>query len=471
MRCFRLLALPVLSVGLLAGCHGSDRLITTPSGGSVSASLAITDTPPAGVSVLSFQMVVSSAALNPGNVQLINAPVSVEMTRLALETSLLNSVHIPPGTYTSMALTFSSPSLTFRNDTGGTLTVGGSPCASGQVCTASPSTVNLTATAALSGAGATLTASTFAEFLLDMNLQSLLTTPASPPGTIAVDLSQSGAVSVSESADGQAGSPAFEDVVGVVAAKDAVNNRFTLQTALANYPVDVDSATAFANFPSSACTVTNFTCVANNQIVSVDMSLQSDGTLHAPRILFEDADNSQAEMEGIVIATTGLTPPAQLRMVVTQETPAVSGVPLGSVVTVAAPTATFDIDPLGPDTSAFSFQGVQDLLVGQEVQVRRLATSTNTNIDAGRVRLRSSRISAGVQGVSGPTFTANNLPQFLQTAGTSQINVQTSVATEFAGNAANLSQIVASMISVSFRVQLFSNGGAAFGLATKVIKR
>ena len=468
MRSPRTFTLLALAVCLFAGCsRGHIGLLTTQSG-NASVSLAITDAPPAGVSPLSFEMVVSSAVLNPGNVQMISSPISVEMTRLALETSLLSAVSVTPGTYDSITFTFSSPSLTFRNDTSGTLTVGGTPCAAGQVCIAPPSTVNLVATASLPSS-VMLTAGSFNEFLLDLNLQSLLTTPSGSPNTITVDLGQSGAVGLSELGDGASGSPAFEDVVGVVAAKDTANNRFTLQTGLASFTVNVDSGTAFSNFPSSACASASFACVANTQIASVDMSLRSDGAFHATRILFEDADNSQAEMEGIVIATTGLTPPAQLRMVVTQETPAVSGVPIGSVVTVAAGGATFDIDPLGPDTSPFSFRGVQDLLVGQQVQVRRLSTSTTTNIDAGRVRLRSSRISANVQSVAAPNFAASNLPMFLQTAGTSQITVETSGVTEFGGNALNFTQLAVND-SVSFRGQLFSNGGAAVLLATKVIK-
>ena len=71
----------------------------------------MTDTPPAGVSVLSFQATVTDARLNPGNVELLAAPVTIDLARLQTETSLLSSANVAPGTYTSLALTFASRTL------------------------------------------------------------------------------------------------------------------------------------------------------------------------------------------------------------------------------------------------------------------------------------------------------------------------------------------------------------------------
>jgi hypothetical protein len=121
--------------------------------------------------------------------------------------------------------------------------------------------------------------------------------------------------------------------------------------------------------------------------------------------------------------------------------------------------------------------------VGQEVQVQQISGSTNVLVNAGRVRLRSSRITANVSLVAAPEITlgSGTLPSFLGNAGIPQLRVITLGApaagafTEFAGNAANISQITVGN-SVSVRVQLFKNGPLASGIqpaasvATKVVK-
>lgn len=463
------LLLFALALCAIVGCKGAGVEFSGGQHGSVPVNLmmqAEPDTPPAGVSILTFQATLTGATLNPGNVPLVAGPVEIELKRMVLETSLLSTANVPPGTYTSVDLIFANPMLTFENNSGATVTVGGTACADGQICQASPTVVSFSGSVNLPGSGVTLNASAPAALLVDLNLSTLLSS--------SLQMNLSGAANVSAPATLQ-GQPfgTFEDVLGVVNAKSGTNNGFSLQTELGNYGVTVNSSTLFQNFPGSACSSANFSCVADNQIVSVDMNLETDGTLVASRVLFEDSDATEPEIEGLVTATTGQTPPAELQMVVLQETPSVSGLGIGSVVTVTGQSEAFDVDQLGWDTSAYSFQGVQDLLAGQEVQVRRLSTSSSTNLDTDRIRLRSSRFSANVQIVSQPNFTLSvgSLPQYLQLAGIAQLQVQTtSSLTEFQGNAANITQIAPGNF-VSLRGQLFLNGsGTGVLLATKVIK-
>jgi hypothetical protein len=465
-----LLLLLAAAACMSTGCHGGRNQFSGAIQNSVPVNLVMhgaPDAPPAGISFLSFHAMLTGATLSPGNFSLLDAgQVEIEFKRLELETSLVGMGNVPPGTYTSVDLIFANPSLTFRNDTGSTITVGGTACASGQICVASPTVVSFSGPVDLPGSGVTLSAKTPAALQVDLNLSTLLA------NNFQVDLN--GAASVSALAPPQ-GEPfsKLEDVVGTVSAKSTANSGFTLHTGLGDYAVTVNSSTAFLNFPASVCSAAGFACVANSQIVSVDMALPQDGTLLADRIIFEDADSSKPEIEGVVVATTGQTPPAQFQIVVLQETPSVPGLDIGSVVTVSGQTASFDADQLGWDTTAYSFQGVQDLLVGQEVQVRRLSTSTSTNLDVDRIRLRSSRFSATVQIVSLPDFTLSisSLPKYMQTAGIVTLRVHTdSSLTEFEGNATNDTQIFTGN-SVSLRGQLFENGtGTAVLLATKVVK-
>src|SRR6202042_1129881 len=114
--------------------------------------------------------------------------------------------------------------------------------------------------------------------------------------------------------------------------------------------------------------------------------LLTNDTLLATDIFFEDATSSQAEVEGIVIATAGQTPPNQFQMIVLQNTPAGSVPAIGAEVPVApvvpASNEVFDVDALGTGmvTNSYSFAGVSDLLVGQEVQVQLGTGSTNAQL-------------------------------------------------------------------------------------------
>src|SRR5713226_8694236 len=118
-----------------AGCGGGGgNLVSTPplSGGTAPVSLVLTDTPPVGVTILSFKVTVIGAVLNPGNATLVslNSPIIVEVKRLEVENALLGTFNVPAGTYNSITLTFANADLTFKNDTAGTL----AGCAAGLVC-------------------------------------------------------------------------------------------------------------------------------------------------------------------------------------------------------------------------------------------------------------------------------------------------------------------------------------------------
>jgi hypothetical protein len=482
MRHGRALILLTAAALLLAGCSGRSTQFSGTQQNSVPATLSMTDTPPTGVSPLSFQMTFTGAALNPGNVQLITAPMTVEITRLQTESSLLAAANIAPGKYTSLALTIApNPSLTFQNNTGAPITVGGSACVDKAICTAGLTTTTDSQSVNFPGSGITLTANSPAALLVDVNLSNMLSNAAS---TISVDLSVSGAVGVSQITPAQ-GAPfeTLEDVIGVVSAP--ASGKFQLQTSLGNYNVTTNASTQFLNFTSNVCTSMSFSCMLANEIVSVDMSLQPDNSLLASNIFFEDSVVTSPEIEGVVVATSGLTPPTQFRMVVLRETPANSGPALGSKVNVApiaVPATTFDVDNLGGGsniaTAGFSFAGAADLIVGQEVQVQQGANSTMTSINASRVRLRSSRLTATVLTTAFPAFTVDGLPPFFQNASPTpitQIVVVTSPLaspngyTEFGGTATNVSEIGVGK-SVSVRGQLFANSGTPTAVATKIIQ-
>lgn len=470
------LVLLLAVAGVLAGCGGSGTHFGGGQANTVPVTVSMTDTPPAGVSVLSLQVTITDARLNPGNVELLAAPVTpvtVDLARLQTESSLLSAVNVAPGTYTSLALTIAlNPSLTFQNN-GAPLTVGGVLCATGSICKAGLTTANDSQSVSFPGAGITLAGSTPAALLIDANLSDLLSNAAN---TISMDLSVNGALTASQIVP-QQGAPfeTLEDVVGVVSAP--ANGAFVLQTALGKYNVTTNSSTQFLNFSSGGCGSASFTCITASQIVSVNMSLQSNNTLIATDIFFEDNSTALPEIEGVVVATGGL--PAQFSMVVLQETPASSGPVLGSQVTVALNATPFAIDNLVGtlNTAGFSFASTADMIVGQEVSVQQGAGSTASVIQASRVLLRSSRITGTVAiTVTSPKFTMNGLPAFLQNASPAITQIVFEAATtftpngtEFSGSAVNISQIAIGK-SVSVRGQLFMHNGSPTLLASRVVQ-
>jgi uncharacterized protein DUF4382 len=472
-RRVRTFVLLVAAASVLAGCKGGSVHFGGGQTDTVPVTMSMTDAPPAGVSVLSFRMTITDARLNPGNVEVLAAPVTVDLARLQTETSLLSAINVAPGTYTSLALTIApNPSLTFQNNSGSSLTVGGAPCANGAICTAGLVTSSDSQSVSFSGSGVTLAGNTPASLLVDVNLSNLLSNAAN---SISVDLSVSGAVTASQIVP-QQGSPfeALEDVVGVVSAP--ANGAFVLQTALGNYNVTTNSSTQFLNFSLGGCGSASFTCITAGKIVSVNMSLQSNNSLVATDIFFEDNSTALPEIEGVVVATSGL--PAQFSMVVLQDTPAASMPALGSEVTVALNATPFAIDNLVGtlNTASFSFAGTADMIVGQEVSVQQGAGSTASVIQASRVLLRSSRITGTVASTPLPNINVNGLPPFLTNASPAitQITVETATTftpngTEFGGTARVIND-VAVPHGISVRGQLFANGGFPKLLASRVVQ-
>src|SRR6266852_1022035 len=170
MRRITALFLGLLSAVLLAGCGGSySAPVIGPGPQSAQVSVSLTDAPPAGVTVLTFEVTVTGATLNPGSADLLagKGPVRIEVKKLETENAFLSTANIVAGNYTSLNLTFSNPELTFRNDTGATL----AGCASGSVCEIKPSG---TLTATVNGLFYS-TSGSQTGVLVDLNLANLIT--------------------------------------------------------------------------------------------------------------------------------------------------------------------------------------------------------------------------------------------------------------------------------------------------------
>ena len=462
-----------LSAILLAGCGGSTSAPAMGPGPGPQAALvsvSLTDAPPAGATILTFEVTVTGATLNPGSADLVagKSPVRIEIKRLETENAFLSTANIPSGNYTSLNLTFSNPELTFRNDTGTTL----AGCASGRVCEIKPSGA-LTATV---NGQFNLMSGTQTGVLVDLNLANLITP------SLGVDFSSATAVTATQQTkDGEGELEDLDDLDGIVA--NPSSSQFTLQTTdMGGITVAIDSNTQFDGF--DACAAANATCVQSGQSVEVDLMLLASGTFLAKKIELQD-DAQQAaddELEGII---SKIDSPSQFEMVVNDELRAVANVSVGDPVTVMLTTSgggtSFQVDANGlavPSTLQQGFEGATDtsqLLPGQTVQVRKLTMTGGPApaaiaITTDRVRLRDTRFTATVSGApTGSNFNVGGLPGLFTAEGVSQIQVQTSSQTNFE-NVSGVSGL-ADGSTVSLRGLLFKNTPNPVLIADKVRKR
>jgi hypothetical protein len=455
---------------VLAGCgsgHGTGSF-----GGGVPPTgtpmaLLMTDTPPVGVTLLSFEVTVSSATLEPGDVSLLTGPATAEITRLQTETISLSTTNVNPASYTSLVLTFLNPTVTFENNTGATITAGGIACTTGSICTVSPTATNQTTTLALPALFA-VSASSPQALLVDVNLATLFS------NLLAADFTAGSSVTVLAPSSPGLPVDTVEDFVGEIQAESVANSTITLGNSMSSVVATVNSSTVYHDFPTLTCATPAFACLADDQILSVDFSVEPNGTLIAKNLWFKDADSSDIEVEGVITSIDIAT--QQFSYVVLIESSPVLNLAIGNVANVHwnAPvgvTTTFAPDDMGVNTTGFLFAIPADLMVGQEVSVRRNPTSAGISLNADRVLLRGSRITATVTGpIAFPIMTIGDLPSFFPASGTSQIivSVSTTTGTEYAGNATVFTAIPISG-NVSVRGQLFPNGGTPTLLASKIV--
>jgi hypothetical protein len=394
--------------------------------------MTLTDTPPAGVTVLFFQFSVTGAVLQPGNVSLINTsnPIPVELTQLQTQTTFLSSTKVPIGNYTSLSITFANPTLVILNETGGAI----GTCANGAICQLTPSMSPVMVSFSNAPFPITLLQNVPAGFAVDMNLANII------QSDLTINLAASNAVTLAQlpSVSLTSEIQSLEDVLGVV--QTTGTNQFTMKTGHGlTLTVNIDTNTVF-NFPSATCVANNFSCIVVGQILELDVSLLGNGTFLAKRIDFQDAAASQVA-QGTIVSITSAT---QFKMVVHQEVPAITNLAAGNLATVnlqtTTPGTTFQIDAKGfVLPSGLSFASSSDLLLGQEVQVRVVGTPVAgppITFSTNRVALHRSRFTAQVFAINigNASFTVNNLPSlFTSAAPTPIFNIQvlTSASTEF----------------------------------------
>ena len=462
----------VLAIGLLAGCGSGSMNNPVPPGlQTAQVSVSMTDAPPAGVTVISFEVSLTGATLNPGNADLLagKGPIRIEVKKLETEAAFLSTANVTAGSYTSLNLTFANPELTFMNNTGAAL----AGCAVGAVCEIKPAAGTLTATV---NAAFDVTSGMQTGLLVDVNLASLLS------ATLGVDFTSSGAVTVQQQAKKDKGElEDADDIDGIV--KTPANNQFTLQTAdMGSITVSVDSNTSFKDF--DGCAAANFSCLKDGQSIEADLLVMAAGSFLAKKVELHDdvAGAGDDELDGVVFKVDSAT---QFELVVIDELRDVANVSVGDPVTVTLQTTgagtSFRVDAHGltiPPSLQGAFEGATDtsqLTPGQTVQIRKRSMTGGPapaaiTITTDRVRLRGTRFTATVSGApTGANFNVANLPGLFTSVGVTAIQVQTSSQTNF-DNVTGVSGLADGTV-VSLRGLLFKSPTTPVLIADKVRKR
>src|SRR6266436_6683664 len=444
--------LSLFALGLVACSGKPNPPCTVNCGGSGTASLSLTLTatpltPPPNTNLLSFFVDINTITLTPATGTAVNIPlnattIGVDLTRLQSDSIFLGtSAMVPAGSYSSITASISNPVVTFC-----TQTQGNTGCAPNSVATISGG-----AAAAPQITSApfplTLSANQKTGLAINFNLGNALTISASQPQVVtAVNLAATNVLSAnalpSTANSLTSGQLDFvEDVTGVVTAVNSTTQSVTVKTATRGTLTAVaNSSTVFSpNCTAFTLSLTFASCVVQGHVASLDMVLNSDGTL----TLLEDDPLSTTTgewIEGVVSAIPSSS--TQFSVVTNDAVFATSGSILGSslsfgaavnVTLVGSPQKPFVVDTKGFVAPTNAFSGGTDTSVlapGQTVAAHVTAFtagsgSTLAKASADSLYLRFTRVTGTVASVAPPnTFSMQSFPPFF--ALTTPITVQLS---------------------------------------------
>lgn len=471
------LAVCVLTGLALSGCTAgnqsspaSSTSTSSSSSSSGTVNLVVQDTPPTGITVLSFQLQIASATLQPGSVSLIKRPVTVDLVQLVTDTSFLASQVVDSGTYTSLTVTYDNPQITIMNSSSAPLVTPVGTCAVGQVCTFTPRLNNASVTISSGVFPITVSASSTTGLNLDLSITDLLQSDLSLTFASGQSVNLSLLSTLASLTDQQSEIDAVFATVQSVSGQQA-----TIQTALGDsLTVDLSSTTSY-NYPSAVCSAASSSCLTTGQIVDLNLSLLGDGSLVAQSVTYADASGGAAA-RGTVL-TTPASGTNSVQILLHQVIPGSTVASSGSVVTIDPASGALFAVPFSnyPVVNGGSFAGIGDLMAGQEVLLQLAPGSSSTTYNSSRIYLEPSQTVGTVQSINAgaDSFVLNGLTGLWTDSRpiVNQIECQAGSQTEYE----NLSSASLSALSpgsaVGVKGLMFNNGTSGSSTMSTVIVR
>jgi len=439
-------------VGLtLLACGSSTNFNSmpgSPGASTVPVSISIHDTPPPGVTILRFEVLITAATLQPANasqspVNMLLQPQDVELIHLQSESALLANLNVPTGMYTGLSATFANPEMTILNQSNQTYTVGAQMCGPQEICRVVPTLNQMSISVSSAPFPINLTASS--PVILDLHFD--------VNASVQNDLSVTPMVSVNQIPVPPNVPAQHMHIIGVVTG--VTSPTFTLQSGFdgSTSTITTDSNTMY-HFDHS-CPMDNFSCIMVGQLLRVKVNVMSDGTLEATDVRLIQEQGLPAIL-GTIIAVNAAQSQFQLA-VNFDEMPGANaqandqpsqqfGDALSITVQLSGTTA-FSVDSDNLTVPAgLTFLGPQDLVVGQTVEFQPILSSikisgtppnVTVTVGASSVQLEPSQITANVSTVNAqatpPNFVLNMLPALFTGANITQIQVDTVSGTDFDG--------------------------------------
>jgi len=458
---------------MMSGCGGSSgggtAAPSTPAPTTSTLNFVVQDTPSPNLTVLSFQIEITGAVLQPGGVSLLPKPVTVDLAQLVSDTAFLSSTVIDSTTFTSITMTFANPQVTIVNNSGSALVTPTQTCAIGAVCTFTPK-LNAGSVTISSGVfPIAVTANSSTGLALDLSIPDLLQSDLSV--TAADGTSVNLSLLPPPSAAGVQAQ--LDDVLGVV--QSVSSGQVQIKTWLGGLLVLTTNSSTAYNYPASLCAANNASCLAVNQVVTTDLSLLAAGGLQADSITFANGPNSTVVQGVVVSAGSGAQPTVQV--LVHKFLPSTAGYAVGQVVDATVQSsATFSVaSPSYPAVIGGTFAAPTDVIAGQEVLVEVTQSMPaggdgNAAFTTGNLSLQSSQILGKVTSVDGAaqSFALTNVWSLFSALSPAipQLQVQTGSATAFVDYSGTNFAAVAAGSNARVKGPLFNtigNGTASMG--------
>ena len=468
-----LLALFVVSCGNNGG-QAPAPVIGTTSG---NAFMFIGDAPPAGSTILKFEITLNSATLCPQvsdagecqgtpQVSLLTQPVEIELEQLQLQSAFLSLRSVTASTYQGVQLTFASPELKLLQADGSVLEL------ESPGLTLSPGTVTPkfpTAVTVVDGANI--------GFLVDFNVADSIQSNGTDVAGISPVVSL-----VQLAADAQQRIEELEDTAGTVSglAKTCPTGSFTLLDSQTGLPISNVQFDGTTEFDDLSCET-----LADDLVVEVDVELRSESQQNAEFFAEEIELVNAANEDGLEGVVFQVNSPTQFVLMV-QHDGELLNVTTGSFVTVNLDPeiVEFRIDQDDLPVESSLFAAGADILAGQKLEVDLVEGSLVTAsggcatveagcvADADRIKLKKGTITARVASTTATSFTLDQLPSLFGSNGVfrplsadcqscfiGSILVATSTGTEFEDGLSGVSGLTLGQ-TVTVRGLLFKNGFA-----------
>lgn len=388
---FALFALATLLIA--AGCGGGGGSSAAPSptpvpAGSSSTQFRIGDAPVD--SVIAFEVTVSALSLTPsagGSPVVVPVPAGnrIELSHSSAKFEPFAIGSLPQGSFSSASMTLVNSELTFVNSTGTLVHINGPATA----------TVSIPLSPAITIGTSPMVLN------IDVNLANSITTSAGVvngisfgPTSFSITAKAPGAPGAQQDDDGE-----FEDVRGTVTAASSSNFTLKIGQTGSSLTFNFDSTTSFSDGVTSTTLL--------NQIVKVEGSTRSDGTLFAKEV--EGLESSSgSETEGLITAISGTL------LTVNAHDGSGNGMDdtkIGSSFTVnisGLAASKFKVDAgngFGGNFGGFTFDGTT-IHQGQRIEVESTSAvpAANGSITPDKIKLQQQPISGTVANAAANTF-------------------------------------------------------------------